>query len=323
MSKKCRNPGCEALRADAHSALCLACKAAAQRERVRADKLAPPPEPERRSKRPRGPPPPEADTLMDKDMDKALWSHSNAAAQRAFYAARSETPEGKAAAAARGKLISAGLIAYNKTPVGKAQAKAKSAALVAYFQTPEGKADAAARGANISAGLLALFATPKGKAAAAARGPKISAALVAFYQTPEGKARAKATGARLAQLYKENIEAWRYVVGKINAKYEAAPLGQGSCSLQDGDLDALARRKRATTQGMLKLGYRELNATELADLRPKKGERADAYAARFLAAFDALGGPGGVIKTSNLALQVYGAREPASCGRDDFREILW
>ena len=33
--------------------------------------------------------------------------------------------------------------------------------------------------------------------------------------------------------------------------------------------------------------------------------------------------PGGVIKTSNLALQVYGAREPASCGRDDFREILW
>ena len=38
----------------------------------------------------------------------------------------------------------------------------------------------------------------------------------------------------------------------------AASFMKGSCDLQDGDLrvDVLARRQRATTEGMLKLGYR-------------------------------------------------------------------
>ena len=75
--EKCRTPGHRvrgrALRADAYGAMCLTCKAAAQRERCLAAKLArKEPEPRRASKRPRGPPTPMPDTLMGNDMNSIL-----------------------------------------------------------------------------------------------------------------------------------------------------------------------------------------------------------------------------------------------------------
>ncbi|KAH8073001.1 hypothetical protein JL720_11092 [Aureococcus anophagefferens] len=116
------------------------------------------------------------------------------------------------------------MLKFYKTPEGKAHAKAQSDFMLKFYKTPEGKAHAKAHSKAHSDFMLKFYKTPEGKAHAKAH----SDFMLKYYKTPEGKRAAKATGARLAQLYKENIEAWRYVVGKINAKYEAAPLGQGS-----------------------------------------------------------------------------------------------